>query len=164
MDTGFEAMNALTFLPADISDIPTILNLVSRSKSHFHPGKEQYVKDFVEIWGPRAYYVEDHILLKALRHEDLIGVIGMRAPTLKRTAELDLLFIDSPYIGQGYGGLLWNQTLKIAQEHSWSSFRFLSDKLSEIVGFYEHMGARQMGSVSLEAGDFPLMEYGFESD
>ncbi|WP_052403175.1 GNAT family N-acetyltransferase [Legionella massiliensis] len=133
---------------------------MTRSKTHFHPGKEDYVRDFVNIWGPRAYYVEDHILLKVLADELFIGVIGMRGPTLKRDfAELDLLFVDSHLIGKGYGRLLWNEVINIAKNQGWQIFRFISDSIPQIVGFYLHMGVKLIDEINLSSGAFPIMEF-----
>lgn len=151
---------SIRFLPATIADIQDILDLIKRSKSHFHPNKEEYVNDFVNIWGPRAYYVEDHILIKALCCNQLIGIIGMRGPTIKRDyAELDLLFLDSQFIGKGYGRLLWNEVINISQNQGFGVFRFISDNIPQIIEFYKHMGAKRVGEISLNTGNFPIMEF-----
>lgn len=153
-------LNSIRFLPATISDIQDILELMKRSKSHFHRGKEDYVNDFVNIWGPRAYYVEDHILIKALFCNKFIGIIGMRGPTIKRDyAELDLLFLDSEFIGKGYGRLLWNEVINTSKNQDWGVFRFISDNIPQVMGFYKYMGAKQVGEISLNTGNFPIMEF-----
>lgn len=153
-------MTFINYVPAKIADIPDILSLMRRSKLHFHPGKIEYVDQFVEIWSPRAHYVEDNILLKAMLNDAFIGLIGMRAPNLNRThAELDLLFLDPLYIGKGYGRLLWNEVLNIAKQQRWYSFKFISDKIPEITAFYQHMGAKQVDELKLDSGIFPIMEY-----
>ena len=153
-------MNQITFRQATISDIPEILELIKRSKSYFHRSKEQYVNDFIKIWGPGAYYVEDHFLYMAFYNGEAAGIIGMRAPGSKRAfVELDLLFVDSNYIGKGFGRLLWEKVLSISKEQHWKSFRFISDNIPQITGFYEHMGARKIDRLTLEIGDFPIMEY-----
>jgi GNAT superfamily N-acetyltransferase len=148
----------ITLKSASIGDIPALLDLIRRSKSHFHRGKDDYVESFVNIWGPRAYYIEDNILLIAYENNTPIGIIGMRAPTHKRNhAELDLLFIDSPYIGQGYGRCLWEMVLDIASKQGWQELRFISDNIPQIVGFYHHMGAKSVETLTLATGVFPVM-------
>lgn len=153
-------MASLTFKEAEISDLVEIKNLIIRSKSHFHPNKEQYVVDFVQTWGPNAYYIEDNILLIAKYKDTVIGILGIRAPSFKRQfAELDLLFIDNLFIGQGYGKQLWSKVKKIAKEENWNAFRFISDNIREMVGFYEKMGAIRIDTLNLTTGCFPIMEY-----
>ena len=153
----------IRFLPATISDIPDILELMKRSKLHFHLGKENYVDDFINIWGPRAYYVEDHVLIKAFFSNQFMGIIGMREPTIKRDhAELDLLFVDSQFIGKGYGNLLWKEVLNTCKNQGWGVFRFISDNIPQIIGFYQYMGAKQVGEISLVTGNFPIMEFCIE--
>ena len=110
--------------------------------------------------GAECYYIEDNILIIAKQNRTTIGVIGMRAPSYKRPfAELDLLFIDNHFIGQGYGKELWNKAKDIAQELKWDSFRFISDQLPEVIGFYEKMGAKIVKHLSFNTGCFPMMEY-----
>ncbi|MBA2709438.1 MAG: GNAT family N-acetyltransferase [Tatlockia sp.] len=153
-------MTNLTFKRADISELPEMINLIIRSKSHFHPDKDQYVVDFVQAWGPNAYYIEDNILLIAKHRETSIGIIGMRSPSSNRPfAELDLLFVDTSYIGQGYGKQLWNKVKEIANEKNWNSFRFISDNIPEVSGFYEKLGAIRIEKINLPSGCFPIMEY-----
>tara|TARA_R110000868_G_scaffold355171_1_gene616488 strand:+ start:575 stop:1048 length:474 start_codon:yes stop_codon:yes gene_type:complete len=153
-------MNHLEYRQAAISDIPEIVALMRRSKSHFHKNETQYVNIFIETWGPGAYYIEDHILYMALNNHELIGIIGMREPNSNRKfAELDLLFVESKYIGKGYGRLLWNKSVSLAKERGLKSFRFVSDNLPQIKGFYEHMGANTIDEIHLQAGNFPFMEY-----
>lgn len=153
-------MTTLSFKSAAISELPEIINLIIRSKLHFHPQKEHYVIDFVQTWGPNAYYVEDNILLIAKHNDTTIGIIGMRAPSSQRPfAELDLLFIDNTFIGQGYGKQLWNKIKEMAKEEHWNSFRFISDNIPEVTGFYEKMGAIIVEKLNLNTGCFPIMEY-----
>ncbi|MGQ3888899.1 GNAT family N-acetyltransferase [Legionella sp. CNM-1927-20] len=153
-------MTILTFKNADMSELPEIVNLIIRSKSHFHPNKEQYVMDFVQTWGPNAYYIEDSILLTAKYQSTTIGVIGMRAPSSKRQfAKLDLLFIDNTFIGHGYGKQLWNKAKEIAKKENWNSFRFISDNIPKVIEFYEKMGATNVAKLNLATGCFPIMEY-----
>ncbi|WP_131783976.1 GNAT family N-acetyltransferase [Legionella gresilensis] len=153
-------MAVLTFKDADISELPEIISLITRSKSHFHPNKERYVTNFVQAWGPNTYYIEDNILLIAKHQNTSIGIIGMRAPSSKRHfAELDLLFIDNLFIGQGYGKQLWNKAKEIAKKEDWESFQFISDNTPEVVGFYEKMGAASIENLTLATGCFPIMEY-----
>ena len=153
-------LKSILCLPATLSDIQDILELMKRSKSHFYPENEEYVDNFVTIWGPRAYYVEDHILIKALLCNQFIGVIGMRGPTIKRKhAELDLLFLDSQFIGKGYGRLLWDEVINTSKNQGWNAFRFISDNIPQIIGFYKCMGAKQVGELHLVTGNFPIMEF-----
>lgn len=52
---------------------------------------------------------------------------------------LDYFFLDTRFIGQGYGRKLWDHCIEQAKSREWEEFTFLSDPHS--LAFYEHMGA-----------------------
>ncbi len=84
----------------------------------------------------------------------------MRGPTIKRDyAEFDLLFLDSQFIGKGYGRLLWSEVINTSKNQNWGVFRFISDNISQVMGFYKYMRAKQVGEISLNMGNFPIMEF-----
>lgn len=59
--------------------------------------------------------------------------------------ELDFAFIDVPYIGKGYGRVLWQAIMWQAKSRGIDSFTITADPNAE--GFYLRMGAERIGEV-----------------
>jgi GNAT superfamily N-acetyltransferase len=74
--------------------------------------------------------------------------------------ELDHFFLDTQFIGQGFGRQLWNHCIRQAQQKGWADFTFWSDPHS--LGFYEHMGAIKIDErpmVTLPGATAPIMRF-----
>lgn len=76
-----------------------------------------------------------------------------------KAGELDSLFIDTQFIGKGYGRLLWNSILQNAKDIGIDEFTIDADPNAE--EFYKKMGAIRIGEVEstvFENRKLPLMK------
>ncbi|MBB2504286.1 GNAT family N-acetyltransferase [Amycolatopsis echigonensis] len=84
-------------------------------------------------------YLRQHQVLVA---RGPAGPVGFAALT---DAELDLLFVADEAQGTGLGARLVAEILAVARENGLSEVRVVSHPPA--VKFYEHMGARQVGTI-----------------
>jgi N-acetylglutamate synthase-like GNAT family acetyltransferase len=91
-------------------------------------------------------------------HGRIAGFAGF-SPT-GTAHELLYLFIDPPFIGNGFGAMLWQRAVEQARELGWDKFFIVSDPNAE--AFYLKQGAIRVGerasSVSPER-KLPMLDY-----
>lgn len=62
------------------------------------------------------------------------------------TVVLDNLFVDAPYIGQGWGQQLWDHAVDYARRQGYKTLQLEADPFA--VGFYEKQGAVVVGQTA----------------
>ena len=73
---------------------------------------------------------------------------------------LDHLFLNTQFIGQGYGRQLWDHCVESARKKGWELFTFWADP--NALEFYEHMGAIKIGErpmITLTGHMAPIMQF-----
>jgi GNAT superfamily N-acetyltransferase len=96
--------------------------------------------------------------------EDDAGIIGFYSlrPADAEAVILEDLFIEPKHIGSGYGKLLWEHSLGVAQSLGYRKLTLIPDPYAE--SFYAHLGAVRIGEVesnALAGRMLPVMEYVF---
>jgi GNAT superfamily N-acetyltransferase len=104
---------------------------------------EQYIK------GNHVYVLEEQE-----------GIVGFFSFERGEQDSLDFLYIDPKFIGMGFGKIIWNNVIQKARDLGIISFTIDSDPNAK--GFYEKMGAKQIGetpSTVFEGRLLPLMKF-----
>ncbi len=71
--------------------------------------------------------------------------------------ELDMLFVEPSSIGDGVGGALMRHAMNVARDHGASTLRIVADPFA--APFYEHFGARLVGTSTSPSTGRSLPEY-----
>lgn len=80
------------------------------------------------------------------------------------SADLDLFFVDPPFMGRGVGRTLFKATVRMAQAFGAKTLTILADP--NATAFYERMGARFLRNAPSDAipgRTLPLYEYDLKS-
>ena len=148
----------LTFRPAGPADLALVNQLMREGKAYWgYP--EEGVDRFMKVYGiPDATYFEKNFGYIAEVDQEVVGFY-LFTPT-ETPPELAYFFLNTRFIGQGYGRPLWDHCVQQAQTKGWEKFAFVSDP--HALGFYEHMGAIVVGELpmtTLPDHLAPMMEF-----
>lgn len=155
MVKGVQSLKFRSVIP---SDLPLINRLLREGKAYWgydEAGLDRFMKTFgVED----ETYFDNTFGAVAEFLQDTIGYYLFKIH--EKEVELDHFFLDTKFIGQGYGRHLWEHCIEAAQQKGWREFTFTSDPYSR--GFYEHLGAVQIDerpSVILLGQRVPIMRF-----
>lgn len=138
-----------------------LLNQLMRaSKGHWGYDGD-FMDAFMEKFGLTTPLLEDEnvSITMAYKKDDLVGFYGFTR-TQDDSIELDWLFLDPLFIGQGLGRELWTMACATALERDYKEFTLWSDPGAE--GFYTRMGCEKVGtrpSPMLPNRFPPIMKY-----
>jgi ribosomal protein S18 acetylase RimI-like enzyme len=157
-------MSHVAIRPARPHEADVLTDLAVRSKAH---------------WGYDAAFMEDAlpdltVTPEAIRHS-LSGVLEVGGQIagfyLLRPAPrpdhilLSDLFVEPTCIGQGHGRRLWDHAVAAARAHGYAVLTL--DAEPRAAGFYEKLGARQVGVAEsrVRAGRFlPVMQFSLREE
>ncbi|UOQ95646.1 GNAT family N-acetyltransferase [Halobacillus shinanisalinarum] len=130
--------------------------LAIQSKAYWGYSEEfiESCKDVLTIDTP--YIVENHVYVL----EEKLKIVGFFSFERRKGDTLDFLYIHPDFIGRQFGSELWESVLHKARELGIKSFTIDSDPNAK--GFYEKMGAKQVGktpSTVFRDRLLPLMKY-----
>ncbi|SRR6266581_246390 len=116
--------------------------LITRSKSYwgYDPSFIEAYRSFLSL-SPEA--IEHHPVYCAEVESTIAGVSHFTV-TSETEIELDHLFVEPTFIGQGIGKLLWQHAVDLARSMGAKALVFDAD--SHARPFYEQMGAVVVGS------------------
>lgn len=139
-----------------LDEAEIISEIAILSKAYWNYSSEfiQACKEDLTI--DQSYIQENHVYV--LESEE--GVVGFFAFQLKEQNSLDFFYVHPSYIGMSYGKVMWNSIIKTAKQLGVKTFTIDSDPNAK--GFYEKMGAKQIGetpSTVFEGRTLPLMKY-----
>jgi len=139
---------------AQSSDLNSINQLIRQSKGYWGYSNT-FLDAFMSQWGITNTYINTNEVILFEQQGDLIGLFAFKIND-DRAPELDLLFVHPTHIGNGIGKTLWQQALVHASSKKWLEFKIISDPHAE--QFYEHMGAKTIGTYESFPGRFvPVM-------
>ncbi len=125
------------FRPVLISD-KALVNSLMRAGKGYWGYSEEGLDRFMTTFGIQDDSYFDHAFgFIGEENEQVIGYYLFT--TDENEPELDCFFLDTKYIGKGYGRKLWAHCIEQAKAKGWTRFSFWSDPHSE--AFYKHMGA-----------------------
>lgn len=140
------------------ADQPLINHIMREGKGFWGYSKEELDR-FMKTFGvtDRNYFDKSFGYIA----ESPQGTIGYYIFKIQENElMLDHFYLETQFIGQGYGRQLWNHCISIVQQKEWSEFTFWSEPHS--LGFYENMGAIKIGErpmVTLPGHMAPIMRF-----
>ena len=139
-----------------------LTELAMRSKAHWGYGAEFMAKVRADLEViPEKFMPGFHVYVLETEDE-VIGFYSLR-PEGAESVILEDLFVEPQHIGHGYGKMLWDHSLAVAQSRGYRKLTLISDPFAE--AFYAHLGAVRTGeteSNALAGRMLPLMEYIFK--
>jgi GNAT superfamily N-acetyltransferase len=142
-------------------DALSLANLSFRSKAYWG-----YDAAFMErirpVLEPQPEYLQTSPVFVLERNSsEPIAFYGFK--TIEGNVFLHDFFVAPEMIGRGIGSRLWNLALETAREQQYKSFLIESDPFAK--GFYQHMGAYQVGEIkTIGTGRMlPLLRYNLQS-
>lgn len=148
---------ALKFREIRRSDCEIMKKLMRAGKGYWGYPEEGLDRFMANFGGRDNAYFQNALGFIA---EEKDTVIGYYAFTTGNEPMLDDFFLDTRFIGQGYGRKLWEHCIEQAKAKGWESFSFWSDPNSQ--PFYEHMGATKIDErpmVTMPGLMAPIMRY-----
>ena len=150
-------MSAFMIRPPVETELDELLALNIRSKAYWG-----YDAEFMDACRDELTVTARDVANSAavvVEIENQISGMAQVGP-LGEDADLLKLFIDPPHMGTGLGRHLFNWCVSAAREDSKS--RLLIEADPQAAPFYEHMGARIIGTTpsgSIPGRSLPLLEY-----
>jgi len=117
-----ESSQYLTFRPATLNDLPLLNRLMREGKGYWgYP--EEGLDRFMKTFGIRdETYFEKGFGFIAESSQDVIGHYLFK--TNETPPMLDHFFLETKFIGQGYGRLLWEHCIDQAKQKGWEDLPF----------------------------------------
>ncbi|MGZ3790238.1 MAG: GNAT family N-acetyltransferase [Bacteriovorax sp.] len=112
------------------------------SKAHW-PYPKDYLDKCKEALHISEKYIEEWPVYLAEYESKVVGFFALKI--IKDEPRLDNLWVLPEFIGHGIGKRLFKRAVAEARRLGWSSFRLAADPYA--IGFYEKMGAVQIGTV-----------------
>lgn len=146
----------MKIIKANTTDALALTSLTLKSKSHWG-----YSVDQIENWKEELTINVDYIcrneVYKLIMEDELIGFYTFIIKT-KTKIELDFLFVDPNYIGQGFGKLLMNDFMERLKVLKFKEVILISDPNAE--AFYKSVGLKVIKRLksSIEGRFLPVME------
>jgi len=139
------------------SDAATLGVLAFRSKASWGYDAAFMDKARPALETPAEYLENSPVFLLERHGGDVIAFFGFK--TIGDDIFLHDFFVAPEMIGRGLGARLWTLAVGTAREQHCPSFLIASDPFAK--GFYQHMGAQQIGEIeATETGRLlPLLRY-----
>jgi len=135
--TSARKFSNVSFRSAAPSEANLLSALAIRSKAHWG-----YPKQWLDHWRAELTilpsYIRKNRLIIAYSESDIYGFFGLEFLNVS-TARLQHLWIDPPFIGKGFGRLLFDRACAMATDSGRDTLEFVADPNAE--RFYIHMGA-----------------------
>lgn len=137
-------------------DAQELTELTIRSKSYWNYGIKQ-IEEWRDDLTITADFIERTEIYKLMVREAIVGYYAFSAQNEKEV-ELEFLFVDPWFIGQGYGGVLMSDFLQRIIISNYKKVRVEADPNAE--GFYALVGFEVVGKLqsSIEGRFLPIME------
>ncbi len=135
----------LAFRPALTCDASALSALIYRAKAHW-----QYPQAWLEAWADElkvsANYIQQHHVQILEVGEDIVGFFSLEYHRKQTSAQLEHLWIEPSYIGQGFGGKLLTLACQQAKSDGYNSIELIADPNAE--GFYRRLGATKIAEIN----------------
>ncbi|TFJ91376.1 GNAT family N-acetyltransferase [Lentibacillus salicampi] len=116
-------------------------DIAIESKAYWDYSKE-FIKACKDVLTINKQYIQENHVYVLEDQEELVGFFSFERDEVD---SLDFFYILPEFIGKGFGRVMWNNVIQKAQEQGIKSFTIDSDPYAK--GFYEKMGAKQIGQV-----------------
>ncbi|MCB0584432.1 MAG: GNAT family N-acetyltransferase [Phaeodactylibacter sp.] len=145
------------FVRAEPRDAPTLSALAWRAKKHWG-----YPEDWMQLWkGELTISPEDierHEVIKIMGKARLAGFYALQNNERHHCTEIGHFWIEPACMGKGYGGMAFHHLLNKLRQKGEKRLIIESDPYA--AGFYEKMGAQQIGRLesSISGRYLPVYE------
>ena len=147
----------ITIRDAIPSEAKYLSDLTARSKSHW-PYDQEYLKQAALATQVTEEDIRFWYFRVAESEGNILGFYGL-AP-VNNEYQLDHLWIEPKYIGQGIGKILFADAVLYAKKSGWTKFTIVADPYAE--NFYLKQGAQRIGKreSKIKPGFFlPVLEF-----
>jgi len=146
----------MEIIKANITDGYALTILTLKSKAYWG-----YANDQIESWRDDLTIIRDYIdnnqVYKLLLEGKLVGFYAF-LPESKTKVELNFMFVDSAYIGKGFGKILMNDFLDRLKLLQYKTVTLIADPNAEL--FYKRAGFNVIEKLEspIEGRFLPVME------
>lgn len=144
--------------PGDPALAAQFTTLVRAAKAHWG-----YPEEWMQTWQTDLTVlpeeVEKELFFYVEQEGRICGLYGLFTSSEEDEIELEHLWIEPEFIGNGLGGKLFHHALQTAREQQAKQIRILSDPHAE--AFYLHMGAKREGEKpsAIPGRVLPILRY-----
>ena len=131
---------AVSIRAAEPAEAAALTAIALRSKAH-HGYDEAFMEAVRAELAVGRDYIAEHPVFVVDEHGTIAGFYGLKVDA--PSSELDLLFIDPPFIGKGYGRLLFGHAAEEARALGCTEMWIDADPYAE--AFYLALGAVREG-------------------
>ena len=124
---------------ADIKDVEFLSELVYNSEKSLN-FDENYMSVFKDKYDVNKEFIENNPSF-CMINDDIIGFFGFQKN--EDTYELEFFYINSDYIGKGYGKIMFKLLVEKCKELSIKEFDLVTSP--ESIEFYTKLGAVKIG-------------------
>jgi predicted N-acetyltransferase YhbS len=146
----------VTIRSPETEEAAILTKLILRSKAHWGYS-EEFMKSVEKELTITGDYLKTAVVFVAEQKGNIVGIVGLSA----KRDEMEFLFVDPDFMGQGIGRLLWEKIADESRRLEIPSFKILSDPGAE--PFYLKMGAKRIGMARSSVRMLPLMEFSLTS-
>jgi GNAT superfamily N-acetyltransferase len=104
---------------------------------------EDYMENFKNAYRISESYISNYPTFLIEDNEIIVGFYGILMN--EGETELEYFFIDTKYIGKGYGRLLWDHVIETAKGINIKELKMVTSP--EAIGFYTKLGALEIGEI-----------------
>jgi streptomycin 6-kinase len=155
-------MTTLKIRKATLEDLPELNRVLRSSKGHWGY-TEEYLNEFMEKLRVTENRIRNYHNFCVYVDDQYVGFYAFRKID-EHKDELDFFFLDSPYIGKGFGRLMWDSCLDTATKLGIKDFVLNAEPNSE--AFYLKLGCKKIDSkasvLSSETRQIPILFYSIE--
>jgi ribosomal protein S18 acetylase RimI-like enzyme len=126
------------------TDAAKLTDLTIRSKSYWDYSAEQ-IEEWNEVLTITVEYIENNEVYQLIDNSQLIGYYSFLKLN-ESVVKLDNIFIDSPFIGKGYGKKLMEDLYDRIQQKGFEKIVLDSDPQAE--AFYKKIGFKVVGQLA----------------
>ncbi|MGC7873381.1 GNAT family N-acetyltransferase [Desulfosporosinus sp. SYSU MS00001] len=127
---------------AKTGESETLTNIAIRSEAYWGYGSS-YMEKFQSIYKMTEEFIIKNPTFVIEEDQNLLGFYGIL--TNNNDSILEYFFVDSIYIGHGYGKILWNQLVNNCKDLGIKKFCIVTSPQAK--EFYVKMGANVCGEV-----------------
>jgi GNAT superfamily N-acetyltransferase len=127
---------------AKVGEANILTNIAINSEAHWGYD-EDYIENFKNTYRISESYISNYPTFLIEDNEIIVGFYGILVN--EGETELEYFFIDTKYIGKGYGRLLWDHVIETAKGINIKELKMVTSP--EAIGFYTKLGALEIGEI-----------------
>lgn len=162
MNPPLSDQQLFNYRPITPKDLPLINTIIYEGKKYWGYAEEDVQRYMKAVGIYDENYFQNGFGFIVERDKETVGFYLFK--TDEDPIHLNHFHLNTKFIGQGYGRLLWSHCIAEAKKKHWTEFTFWSDPNS--FGFYTRMGALKIGDlpmITVPGKMAPIMKYSLGS-